>query len=141
MFVHAREGGTRPVITTYGYSIMATVLAVDDSTSMRRLVAMTLEQAGHQVATAEDGMAALEYARSNAVQLVVTDVHMPNMNGIDLVKHLRELEAYRFTPILVLTTESSSDMKMKGKAAGATGWIVKPFDPVRLLAAIDRVLP
>ena len=107
---------------------------------MRGLVAMALKKAGHDVKTAEDGVEALEYAKNNAVELVVTDVHMPNMDGITLVTHLRALPAYKFTPILVLTTESGGDMKEQGKAAGATGWIVKPFDPEKLLAAIDRVL-
>jgi two-component system chemotaxis response regulator CheY len=107
---------------------------------MRQMVALTLRSAGHEVFTADDGTTALEFARKNAVNLVVTDVHMPKMDGISLVTELRALSTYRFTPILVLTTESAADMKSKGKAAGATGWIVKPFDPERLLATIDRVL-
>ncbi len=108
---------------------MANILAVDDSPSMRKLVEMTLVGAGHNVTLAEDGVIALEYAKALAADAVITDIHMPNKNGIELVTDLRALSNYRFTPILVLTTESSQDMKMKGKEAGATGWIVKPFDP------------
>lgn len=119
---------------------MATILAVDDSPSMRRMVAFTLSGAGHEVIEAEDGVVAFDSAKSRQVDLVVTDVNMPNMDGISLVRQLRALPGYRFTPILLLTTESSGDKKQEGRAAGATGWIVKPFDPEQLVAIIRKVL-
>ncbi len=119
---------------------MANILAVDDSPSMRQLVAMTLRRAGHEVFLAEDGVDALNEAQRLDADLVITDVHMPNMDGISLTKELRQLSNYRFKPILILTTESAADMKMKGKEAGATGWIVKPFNAESLLRVLDRVL-
>lgn len=119
---------------------MQSILAVDDSASMRSLVNFVLDKAGYQVVMAEDGQDALEYARENSVDLVLTDINMPRMDGIELIKELRQLPSYRFTPLLVLTTESGTDKKMEGKAAGATGWIVKPFEPVQLVSTIERVL-
>jgi len=119
---------------------MASILAVDDSASMRSMVAFTLKGAGFDVISADDGDTALEIAKTTSVDLVVTDVHMPHMDGITLIKNLRALPHYRFTPLLMLTTESSTEKKMAGKAAGATGWIVKPFDPGRLVATIEKVL-
>lgn len=116
------------------------ILAVDDSASMRQMVNFTLKGAGYHVVQAVDGVEALEYARQNSVDLVLTDVNMPRMDGIALVRELRGLATYRYTPMLVLTTESSQEKKMQGKQAGATGWIVKPFDPEQLLATIARVL-
>ena len=116
------------------------ILAVDDSASMRQMVNFTLTSAGFRVVQAADGVEALEYARVNAVDLVLTDVNMPRMDGITLVRELRALPTYRYTPMLVLTTESSQQKKMQGKEAGATGWIVKPFNPDQLLATIARVL-
>ena len=119
----------------------ASILAVDDSPSMRQMVSFTLQSAGYDVVMANDGVEALEIAeKSPDINLVLTDVNMPNMDGITLVKHLRNLEDYKFKPILVLTTESSTEKKMMGKAAGATGWIVKPFDPEQLLNTLRRVL-
>ncbi len=119
---------------------MASILAVDDSASMRQMVSFTLKSAGHQVTEAEDGVAALNLARSGSFDLVLTDVNMPNMDGITLIGELRKLPNYKFTPLLMLTTESSSDKKMAGKNAGATGWIVKPFNPDQLLAVIKKAL-
>ena len=119
---------------------MQSVLAVDDSASIRSLVSYVLEQAGYDVVLAEDGQEALEYAMDNTVDLVLTDINMPRLDGIGLIKGLRELPHYRFVPLLVLTTESGTDKKMEGKAAGATGWIVKPFDPVQLVGTIQKVL-
>jgi two-component system chemotaxis response regulator CheY len=119
---------------------MATILAVDDSASMRQMVAFTLKGAGHEVIEAPDGVAALATARGKKVDLVVTDVNMPNMDGIALIRELRQLSSYKFTPILMLTTESTDGKKQEGKAAGATGWIVKPFNPDQLLATIKKVL-
>lgn len=119
---------------------MATILAVDDSASMRQMVAFTLKQAGHDVVEAEDGQKALNIAKTKAFNLVISDVNMPVMDGITLIKELRGLPNYKFTPILMLTTESGTDKKMAGKQAGATGWIVKPFNPDQLLSTVKRVL-
>jgi two-component system chemotaxis response regulator CheY len=119
---------------------MATILAVDDSASMRQMVAFTLKQAGHDVVEAEDGQKALSAAKSNAFNLVISDVNMPVMDGLALIRELRALPSYKFTPILMLTTEAGSDKKQQGKAAGATGWIVKPFNPDQLIATVKRVL-
>ena len=120
---------------------MAKILAVDDSASMRQMVSFTLQGAGHEVIEAEDGQIALELAKKNSgIDLVLSDVNMPNMDGLSLIKALRGEESYKFIPMLMLTTESTKDKKMEGKAAGATGWIVKPFNPDQLLATINKVL-
>ncbi len=119
---------------------MAKILAVDDSASMRQMVAFTLKGAGHTVTDAADGQQALDIAKTNSFDLVLTDVNMPVMDGITLTKNLRTLPAYRFTPILVLTTEAGVDKKSEGRAAGATGWLVKPFNPDQLLATVKKVL-
>ena len=120
---------------------MARILAVDDSASMRQMVDLTLKGAGHDVLVAADGVEALRKASEGSpVDLVITDVNMPNMDGLTLVRELRRLPQYLGVPLLVLTTESSTERKQEGRAAGATGWIVKPFDPDRLLATVDKVL-
>lgn len=119
---------------------MQNVLAVDDSPSMRSLVTFVLERAGYNVVLAEDGEEALEYAKEHTVDLVLTDINMPKLDGIELIKALRQLPHYQFVPMLVLTTEFGREKKMEGKAAGATGWIVKPFDPPMLLSTIQKVL-
>ncbi len=119
---------------------MAKILAVDDSASMRQMVSFTLKGAGHDVIEASDGVEALKLAQGQSVDLVLSDVNMPNMDGITLCKNLRQLGTYKFTPILMLTTESAGDKKMEGKSAGATGWIVKPFNPDQLLTTIKKVL-
>ena len=119
---------------------MHSILAVDDSASMRQMVAFTLKGAGYNVIEAADGQEALDKARGEAVDLVLTDQNMPRMDGLTLVQNLRGLASYATTPILILTTESSDEMKAKGKAAGATGWLVKPFDPAKLLAVVQKVI-
>jgi len=119
---------------------MASVLAVDDSASMRQMVAFTLKGAGYTVVDAVDGVDALNKAKMQKFDCVVTDVNMPNMDGITLIKELRALPNYKFVPMLMLTTESGMDKKQQGKAAGATGWIVKPFNPDQLLKTIKKVL-
>lgn len=104
------------------------------------MVGVTLRGAGYEVIEASDGDEALEYARQHAVDLVLADINMPRMDGITLVAMLRTLPAYHFTPLLLLTTESSPERKLQAKQAGATGWMVKPFNPTQLLAAIARAL-
>ena len=119
---------------------MAMILAVDDSSTMRQMLSITLRNAGHQVTQAEDGLVALDIAREQKFDLVITDVRMPNMDGITLVSELRKLPGFEATPLLVLTTESATSKKQSGKAAGATGWIVKPFNKAQLLKVISTAL-
>lgn len=119
---------------------MASILIVDDSLSMRELLKQTLQGAGHAVDAAENGAEGLDFARKGSYQVVITDINMPVMDGFGLLVELRKLPEYKFKPILILTTESSQEMKMKGKASGATGWLVKPFDPQKLLDVVVRVL-
>jgi two-component system chemotaxis response regulator CheY len=119
---------------------MTRILAVDDSPSMRDMVRIALTGAGFEVTQAEDGQQALDLARQSSFDLVLSDVNMPVMDGIALIRALRAEAAYRHIPILMLTTESSVDRKREGKDAGATGWIVKPFDPAQLVATMHRVL-
>jgi len=119
---------------------MATILAVDDQRMMRELVKTVLEGAGHTVLLAEDGIDALKVAKKNTADLVLTDLNMPNMNGITLVGKLRRIEAYASVPIIMLTTESADFKKEKAKENGANGWLQKPFDPPRLLKAVNSSL-
>jgi two-component system chemotaxis response regulator CheY len=107
---------------------------------MRQMVEVTLASAGHEVIQAKDGRQALDFAGSQSVDLVITDVNMPEMDGLELVRQLRALPAYKHTPMLVLTTEASSERKNEGRQAGATGWLVKPFNPERLLETVAKVL-
>jgi two-component system chemotaxis response regulator CheY len=116
------------------------ILTVDDSSTMRQMIAFTLKGADFEVIEAGDGVEALEVAPGKPISLVITDVNMPRMDGLTLVQRLRALPEFRFTPILVLTTESGGDMKQKGKEAGATGWIVKPFSPEKLLDVVNKVI-
>ena len=118
-----------------------TVIAVDDSMSIRETVKLALQSAGYVVLTAEDGARGLSLCERQRADLVVTDLNMPNLDGIGLIEKLRALPSYRFTPILMLTTESQDEKKQAGKRAGATGWIVKPFDPVRFVAVVQKVCP
>jgi two-component system chemotaxis response regulator CheY len=115
-------------------------MTVDDSTSVRQMVAFTLKGAEYDVLEAEDGLDALAKAKGAGVQMVVTDLNMPNMDGIELIRNLRADPAYRFIPIVMLTTESQDAKKQEGRRAGATGWIVKPFRPEQLLAVVKKVL-
>jgi two-component system chemotaxis response regulator CheY len=119
---------------------VATILAVDDSASMRQMVSFTLKGAGYNVVEAVDGVDALNKAKAQSFDCIVTDVNMPNKDGIALIKDLRSLPNYKFTPMLMLTTESGMDKKQQGKEAGATGWIVKPFNPDQLLKTIKKVM-
>lgn len=117
-----------------------TILAVDDSPSIRNMVSFTLKSAGYEVVEAVDGQDGLDKAKAKSVNLILTDQNMPRMDGLTLVKSLRALPQYKAAPILMLTTESSDEMKAKGKAAGATGWLVKPFDPPKLLEVVKKVI-
>lgn len=119
---------------------MVSILAVDDSASMRQMVSFTLKGAGYQVTEAADGQEALDKAKSQQFDLVITDVNMPVMDGITFIRNLRTEASYKYTPMLMLTTESAADKKAEGKAAGATGWIVKPFNPDQLLNTVKKVL-
>lgn len=119
---------------------MPKILAVDDSKSMRQMVSFALTQAGFDVVEAEDGVDALEKAKGMNADLVLTDVNMPVMDGITLIKELRKLLPYKYTPMLMLTTESSEERKQEGKSAGANGWLVKPFDPEQLINVINKVI-
>ena len=117
-----------------------TILVVDDSASIRQMVAFTLKSSGYEVVEAVDGMDGLEKAKSKSFNLILTDQNMPRMDGLTLVKSLRALPQYKTVPILMLTTESSDAMKAQGKAAGATGWLVKPFDPQKLIEVVKKVI-
>jgi two-component system chemotaxis response regulator CheY len=116
------------------------ILSVDDSSTMRQMISFTLKGANFEVIEAGDGVEALEVAAGRKLSLIITDVNMPRMDGITLVARLRALPEFKFTPILVLTTESDASMKQKGKVAGATGWIVKPFSPEKLLDVVNKVI-
>ena len=117
------------------------LLIVDDSTMLRNMLSYALSEGGYNdVEEAIDGLDGLEQAEKTTFDLIITDINMPNMDGIELVTELRMLPQYSQTPILVLTTERSDDMKDKGKRAGATGWIIKPFVPEQLLKAVNIVL-
>ncbi len=118
----------------------ATILAVDDSASIRQMVSFTLKGAGYDVVEAVDGVDALDKAKRHNLDLILTDINMPRMDGLALVESLRGLPRYKAAPILMLTTESSEAMKAKGRAAGATGWLVKPFDPRRLVQVVQKVI-
>jgi two-component system, chemotaxis family, chemotaxis protein CheY len=117
-----------------------TILAVDDSGSLRQMVAFSLQAAGYNVVQAVDGQDGLNKAKDKTVDLVLTDQNMPIMDGLTMIKSLRSLSSYQKVPILMLTTESSDEMKAKGKAAGANGWLVKPFDPKRLIEVVQKVI-
>jgi two-component system chemotaxis response regulator CheY len=119
---------------------MIRILAADDSPSMRDMVQLSLSSAGFEVTSASNGDEALRLAAQTTFDLVLLDVNMPVRDGIEVIRALRAESQYRNTPILMLTTESSADRKREGKSAGATGWIVKPFDPAQLIATVHRVL-
>ena len=129
------------VLNRGALAVSQLILAVDDSISMRQLVRATLQGAGYEIAQAANGVAALDYAKTHAApHLVLTDINMPDMDGLTLVRELRALPDYKHIPILMLTTESSQDVRRRAKEFGATGWIVKPFSPQELLATVKRVI-
>ncbi|SDB03183.1 two-component system, chemotaxis family, response regulator CheY [Desulfonatronum thiosulfatophilum] len=115
------------------------IMTVDDSSSVRQMVGFTLKDAGYEVIEAVDGKDALGKL-SGTVDMIITDLNMPNMDGIELIRQVRALPAYKFVPIVMLTTESQAEKKQVGKDAGATGWIVKPFKPEQLLAVVKKVV-
>lgn len=118
-----------------------TVLTVDDSSTIRQMVSFTLREAGYNVIEAIDGKDAIEKLADTKVNMVITDLNMPNLDGIELIKYIRKCNpVHKFIPIIMLTTESQAEKKMEGKQAGATGWIVKPFKPDQLIAVINKVL-
>ena len=117
-----------------------TALVVDDSTSMRQMVSFTLKESGFEVIQAGNGQEALTNVAGNSVNLVVTDLNMPVMDGMTLIRELRTKPEFKFTPILMLTTESQDTKKQEGREAGATGWIVKPFNPVQLMQVVGKVV-
>jgi len=117
-----------------------TIMTVDDSTSMRQMVKFTLERAGFEVVQAVDGVDALSNLQGREIHLFLADLNMPNMDGIELTRQLRAIPEYKFVPIVLLTTESHPEKKQQGKAAGATGWIVKPFQPDQLVAVVNKVM-
>lgn len=117
------------------------ILTVDDSRTIRNLLRIELEKAGHEVCQADDGVNALKALENFDPDVVITDLNMPNMDGIELTRNLRERKSTQFVPILILSTESAIETRQRGRAAGATGWLVKPFNTISLLATIDRVSP
>ncbi len=117
-----------------------TVLCADDSAPISQMAGCTLSSSGHEVVEAVDGMDGLDKAKAKSVNLVLTDQNMPRMDGLTLIKSLRALPQYKSVPILMLTTESSEAMKAQGRAAGATGWLVKPFDPQKLIEVVKKVI-
>jgi len=116
------------------------ILIVDDSESIREVVCFTLENAGYNVLSAIHGQDALKYLDGRHIDLVITDLHMPVMDGLGLIKEIRKMDVYKYTPILYLTTESQQHIKLEAKEAGATGWIVKPFMPDKLISAINKIM-
>lgn len=117
-----------------------TIMTVDDSPSIRQMVGLTLCQAGHAVLEAGDGREALAKLKQESVRMVITDLNMPNMDGIELIRQLRAMPQYKYIPIIMLTTESQPEKKQAGREAGATGWIVKPFTQPQLLGVLSKVL-
>ncbi len=117
-----------------------TIMAVDDSASVRQMVSFTLKGAGYDVIEAGDGQQAVAKLDGTPIHMVITDLNMPDMDGIGLIRAIRANPSYKFIPVIMLTTESQASTKAEGKAAGATGWIVKPFKPEQLLAVVKKVL-
>ncbi len=117
------------------------ILTVDDSKTMRDMLLATLRRAGYEVIQAEHGEDGLAKLEANGADVIITDINMPVMDGISFIKACRKRQAYAATPILTLTTESSEEKKAEGRAAGATGWIVKPFNPEKLLRVVEKVCP
>ncbi len=122
------------------FDMSKVIMTADDSASVRQMVSFTLKDAGYDVVEAVDGRDALSKLNGNGVNMLITDLNMPNMDGIELIKQVRAQQQFKFMPIVMLTTESQDSKKQEGKAAGATGWIVKPFKPEQLVAVVKKVL-
>lgn len=120
--------------------IEKTILTVDDSASVRQMVSFTLKNEGFSVIEALDGVDGLEKLADTRVNMILTDLNMPRMDGLDFIRQVRRTNSCRFIPIVMLTTESQTDKKTEGKAAGATGWIIKPFKPQQLVAVVKKLL-
>ena len=116
------------------------VLVVDDSSSVRQVVGIALKSAGYDVIEASDGRDALSKLNGQKIHLIISDVNMPNMDGITFVKEVKKLPGYKFTPIIMLTTESQESKKLEGQAVGAKAWVVKPFQPAQMLAAVAKLI-
>jgi two-component system chemotaxis response regulator CheY len=119
---------------------MRRIMTVDDSTTVRQMLSFTLQDAGYEVIEAGDGVDALEKLKKESIQMLITDLNMPRMDGIELIREVRKTPGNRFVPIIMLTTESQDQKRQEGKAAGASGWIVKPFKPEQLLRVVKMVL-
>jgi two-component system, chemotaxis family, chemotaxis protein CheY len=132
--------GCRDFLYQFTGATMKTILTVDDSASVRQMVKITLSAAGYGVVEAGDGRDGLAKAKSNQINMVVTDLNMPGMNGLEFIRELRQMPPYRGIPIVFLTTESDDGIKQQAKAAGATGWITKPFKQEQLLAVAKKLL-
>ena len=117
-----------------------TVMIVDDSASLRQVVGIALRGAGYEVIEACDGRDAISKLAGQKVHLIISDVNMPNMDGITFVKNVKQMPNYKFTPVIMLTTESEDGKKQEGQAAGAKAWVVKPFQPVQMLAAVSKLI-
>ena len=117
-----------------------TIMSADDSPSMRQMVSFTLKEAGYDVVEACDGQDALSKLKTTKIDMLITDLNMPKIDGIELIRQVRQMPEYKFIPVIMLTTESDSNKKAEGKAAGATGWLVKPFNPPQLTAVVKKVL-
>jgi len=117
-----------------------TILIVDDSDSLREVVGIALKNAGYEVIEGADGQEGLNQLDGKKIHLIISDVNMPNMNGIEMVKKIKDMSAYKFTPIIMLTTESGEDMKDEGRSAGVKAWMVKPFKPEQMLDAVSKLI-
>ena len=140
--IAAHHAGTTKKVNVCGWRLIMNkcIMAVDDSASVRQMVSFTLQQAGYDVIEAVDGQDALSKLGRSSVNMVVTDLNMPNLDGIELIKGIREGGAHKFIPIIILSTESQEEKRQAGRLAGATGWIVKPFKPEQLVTVVKKVL-
>ncbi|MCS7215518.1 MAG: response regulator [Thermodesulfovibrio sp.] len=116
------------------------IMIIDDSASLRQVVKMTLEKLGYEVLEAKDGQDALNKVKGKKIHLIITDLNMPVMDGITFIKELKKLPEHKFTPVMMLTTESQQSKMMEGKAAGAKAWLVKPFKPEQIIAAVEKLI-
>ncbi len=116
------------------------ILVVDDSETIRHVVASTLREHGFTVIEAQDGVDALTHCNGQKIHLVISDLNMPNLDGIGFVREMKKHQSYRFTPVIILTTETSAEKRAEGKSAGATAWVVKPFDVARMLSAVNKLI-